>query len=111
LLHELDGFLLHALLQGLAFLEAMTRGVVPHVLGDLHGAEVGAAHGAEVGHLGAFLGQGLVVEFPGLVRVQAQVELVFPAEFEAGLAQGVVPDLGAGVALGQVGSAAWAASL
>jgi hypothetical protein len=30
-------------------------------------------------------------------------QLVFPAELEAGLGQGVVADLGAGVALGQVG--------
>jgi hypothetical protein len=56
-----------------------------------------------VGDLGRFLGQGFVVELARLVRVEAEVELVFPAELEAGLAQGVVADLRAGVALGQVG--------
>jgi hypothetical protein len=56
-----------------------------------------------VGELGAILGQGLVVEFARLVRVEAEVELVVPAEFEARLAQRVVADLRARVALGQIG--------
>jgi hypothetical protein len=56
-----------------------------------------------VGDLGGFLGQGFVVEFQGLFRVQRQVELVLPAEFEARLGQSVVARLGAGMALGQVG--------
>ena len=43
-----------------------------------------AAHGAEVGGLGAFLREGFVVEFAGGLGVEAEVELVFPAEFEAG---------------------------
>jgi len=38
----------------------------------------------------------------GAVRVQGQVELVFPAEFEAGLGQRIIAHLGAGEALGQV---------
>jgi len=33
--------------------------------------------------LAGFPGQGFVVEFARLVRVEAEVELVFPAEFEA----------------------------
>src|SRR5690606_38649283 len=49
-----------------------------------------------------FLGQRLVVEGTRGVRVQAQVELVLPAELEARLGQGVVADLRAGVTLGQV---------
>jgi len=56
-----------------------------------------------VGELGAFLGEGLVVEALGLVRVQAEVELVVPAELVARLGERVVADLGAGVALGEVG--------
>ena len=36
----------------------------------------------EAGELGAFLRQGLVVEVIGGAGVEAQVELVFPAEFE-----------------------------
>ena len=63
-------------------------------------------HRAEVGDLGGLLGQGLVVEALGLVRVEAEVELVVPAELEARLAQRVVADLRARVALGQVGGVA-----
>src|SRR5439155_15052486 len=51
--------------------------------------------------------QGLVVVRPGRVRVERQLELVGPAEVETGLGEGVVPRLGAGVALGQVGGEAW----
>jgi len=39
-----------------------------------------------VRELGAFLRQCLVVEFLRLLRVEAEVELVGPAEFEARLA-------------------------
>ena len=62
-----------------------------------------AAHGAEVGGLGAFLRQGFVVELARGHGVEAEVELIFPAEFKAGLAQRVVAVLRAGMALGQVG--------
>jgi len=70
---------------------------------------VRAAHAAEVGGFGAFLREGFVVEFAGALGVEAEVELILPAEFEAGFAQGVVAVLGAGVPLAR--SAAWAASL
>ena len=56
-----------------------------------------------MGDLGRFLGQGFVVEFTCLVGVEAEVELVVPAEFETRLGQGVVADLGTGVTLGEVG--------
>uniref|UniRef100_A0A0N4ZJL5 NAD-specific glutamate dehydrogenase n=1 Tax=Parastrongyloides trichosuri TaxID=131310 RepID=A0A0N4ZJL5_PARTI len=72
------------------------------VLADLHAAELGAAHGAEVGGLVRFLGQGGVVVLAGGFRVEAEVELVFPAELEPRLAQRVVADLRARVPLGQV---------
>ena len=62
-----------------------------------------AAHGTEMRLLRAFLRQGFVVEFQRLFRVQRQVELILPAEFEAGLGQGIVAGLGAGMAFGQVG--------
>jgi len=52
-----------------------------YILGDRHGAELRAAHRAEVRGLGAFLRQGGVVEGARGVRVKAQVELVFPAEW------------------------------
>ena len=62
-----------------------------------------AAHRAEMRDLGGFLGQRLVVEFARLVRVQAEIELVVPAEFETRLGQRVVADLRARMALGQIG--------
>ena len=81
----------------------MFGGVFAHVFGDLHRAEVGAAHGAEVGALGSVLREGFVVVFAGGDGVEAEVELVFPAELEAGFGEGVVAVLGAGVAFGEVG--------
>ncbi len=56
-----------------------------------------------MGGLGRLGGQGLIVELPGRLRIEGEVELVVPAKLEPGLAQGVVPILSAGVALGQVG--------
>ena len=53
--------------------------------------------------LGAFLRQGLIVKFAGRFRIERQIELVFPAKFEACFADGVVAVLRAGVALGQIG--------
>src|SRR3546814_8607313 len=64
-----------------------------------------AAHRTEVGQLVGVLGQGFVVEFPGPFRVQAEVELVLPAELETRLAQRVVTHLCPRMALGQVGCA------
>ena len=66
------------------------------------GAELRAAHRAEVRHLGGILRQRLVVELLRAFRVEAEVELVFPAELEARLGERVVANLRAGVALGQV---------
>ena len=42
--------------------------------------------------------------FTGGVGVEAEVELVFPAELESGLAQGIVSVLGGWVAFGKIGS-------
>jgi hypothetical protein len=56
-----------------------------------------------VGNLGAVLGQGLVVELARLVRIEAEIELIVPAEFEARLGQRVIADLRAGMPLGEVG--------
>src|SRR5712691_11793262 len=71
--------------------DAVAGGVVAHVLGDLHRAEVRPAHGAEVGELGALGRQRLVVELARGLRVEREVELVLPAELEAGLTERVVP--------------------
>ncbi len=47
--------------------------------------------------------QGFVVKLLGLFRIEAEVELVVPAELEARLGERVVTRLRAGVALGQIG--------
>src|SRR5258706_8048474 len=62
LLHKLHRLRLHPLRKRFLVAHAVLRGVVAHVLRDLHRAEVRAAHGAEVRELGAFLGKRLVVE-------------------------------------------------
>ncbi len=56
-----------------------------------------------MGGLGAFGRQGLVVVFEGGFGVEAQVELVAPAEVEAAAAERVIAELGGRVALGEVG--------
>lgn len=50
-----------------------------------------------MGAFGAFLGEGFVVEGAGGDGGKGQVELVFPAEFEGGLRQGIVSVLDTGV--------------
>src|SRR5689334_8545763 len=51
----------------------------------------------------AFLGKGFIVELTGTLGIEAEIELVFPTELETGLAQGVVAELSAGMAFGEVG--------
>src|SRR6266540_4511706 len=77
--------------------------VLPHVLGDLHRAEVRAAHGAEVRELGALGGERLVVEAARRLRVEREVELVLPAELEARPRERVVPLARPRMALRDVG--------
>src|SRR2546426_782946 len=59
---ELAGLLLQPDGDDLVFPDAELLGVVAHVLGDAHAAEVRAAHRAEVRHFGRLDRQGLVVE-------------------------------------------------
>src|ERR1700690_127476 len=47
LLDECFSHLFHALLQGLLLVVPMSLGVLPHIIRDLHRAEVRPAHGAE----------------------------------------------------------------
>src|ERR1035441_9984695 len=100
--YKLAGLFLHPLLEGLLVADALFGGVFADIFGDLHRAEVRAAHGAEMGQLRALLREGLVVEVAGGGRVEAQVELVFPAELEAGFAERIVALVGRRMALGQV---------
>ncbi len=62
LLFELLRLLGHSMFQGGLFIgDALGGGVVAHILGDLHRAELGAAHRAEVGHFMGIFGQRGVV--------------------------------------------------
>ena len=100
---ELFALLLHAFLEGGLGRDALLGGHLAHVLGDLHRAEVRTAHRAEVRRLGGRRRQGLVVELTRGDRVHREVELILPAELEAGATHGVVPLAGARVTLGHVG--------
>ena len=53
-------------------------------------------------HLGRLLGQRFIVEGAGGIRVQPEVELVFPAEFKTRLGQRIIADLRPRVPLGQI---------
>jgi hypothetical protein len=55
-----------------------------------------------VGGFGSVLWEGFVVIKAGGDGIEVEIELVFPTEFEAGLAEGVVAVLGTGVAFGEV---------
>src|SRR5204862_2637387 len=70
---------------------ALLGGVLADLLRDLHRAELRPAHRAEVGDLRALRRQCLVMELARRVRIERKVELVLPAELEAGLADRVVP--------------------
>ena len=63
---------------------------------------MGAAHGAEMGEFGAFLRQGFVMELLCLVGIEAEIELIIPAELKTGFGKRIIANLRAGVALGQV---------
>ena len=54
-------------------------------------------------HLVRLLGQRLVMEGAGRFRVEREVELVLPAEFEAGARQRVVADFCRRMPLGEIG--------
>ena len=66
--------------------------------GDAHGAEVGSAHRAEL----SAVEMSFAVVFFSAVGVEAEVELVFPAELIARLGEGVVANLRRGMSLGEV---------
>jgi hypothetical protein len=56
-----------------------------------------------VGDFAGLLRQGFIVIGPRGERVEREVELVFPAEFEARFRHGVIADLRPGVAFREVG--------
>ena len=62
---------------------------------------MGAAHGAEMREFRAFLRQGFIMELLGLIRIEAEIELIIPTKLEPGLGKRIVANLRAGVALWQ----------
>jgi hypothetical protein len=60
------------------------RRIIPHVLRDLHRAELRPAHRAEMRDLVGVLRQRFVVVAARGFGIEAEVELVLPAEVEAG---------------------------
>ena len=47
---------------------------------------------------GIGVGEGDIMVFAGLVRVEGEIELILPAELKAGFCQSIVAELGSGVA-------------
>ncbi len=93
---------IHSGLEGFFLAQSLFRHVFPDILGDLRTA-VRVVHRAEVGGLRVVLWKDLIVELSRGFGVEAEVELVLPAELEAVLAEGFVAVLGTGVAFGEVG--------
>ena len=83
---KLLAFFFHPFLQCGLFVNSETRGVISHILRDFHRAELWAAHAAEVRELGSILRERFVMEVFSGSRIQTEIELVVPAEFEPGLA-------------------------
>src|SRR3984957_20551320 len=93
-LKEFAGLLRHA---------SHRLGFLAKVLRDLHRAEFRPTHRAEMRHLVTVLRQGLVVELARGVGIERQVELVLPAEVEAGARHRVIANLRRRMTLGEVG--------
>mmetsp|Transcript_35226 Transcript_35226/g.84981 ORF Transcript_35226/g.84981 Transcript_35226/m.84981 type:complete len:296 (+) Transcript_35226:316-1203(+) len=96
--------LLHASVQSvLSHPVPILRGILPHVIGDLHAAKLGSTHTAEVRGLGRVAIESLVVECARRHGVEREVELIVPTKFESGLGESVVSVLRPGEILGEVG--------
>jgi hypothetical protein len=87
LFRRIRGIFFHALVERFFFGDLLLGGVFADVFRYLHRAKMRAAHIAEMGGFRPLLWQGFIVEFAGGDGVEAEVELVFPAEFEAGFAE------------------------
>src|SRR5207244_8557567 len=95
---ELAGFLFHSNFHSLGLRKFLLRRKLSDVLSYSHGTEMRTAHAAKVCGLGAFLRQGFVVELARGFGIEREIELIFPAEFEACFANCVVAVLRAGMA-------------
>jgi hypothetical protein len=96
---EFFSLLPQSVLDRAAFINCVLFRVAPHVFCYLHAAEVRAAHAAKVRGFGTFAGKGFIVEFARGLGIEREIELVFPAKFEACLTNGVVAVLRAGPSL------------
>src|SRR6266404_4991666 len=65
---------------------------------------MGTAHRAEMGTLCAFRRESFIMKLSSRVRIEREIELVFPSELESCFRDRVVAVLGAGVTFGKVGS-------
>src|SRR6185369_4853502 len=79
---ELFSLLLQAAFERDHFAQILLCRVLPHLLRDLHRAEVRAAHRAKMRELCPLLRQRLVVILLSKLRIERQIELVLPPEFE-----------------------------
>ena len=70
----------------------------------IHGAELRSAHRAEFRFFVIVVGQGLIVHGARGFRIERQGKLLFPVEFVAGIAQGVVAISRAGTMPGNIRS-------
>src|SRR5439155_25147279 len=103
LLLEVASFLLHCSAQRVFFRQLLFSSEFSDVFRYLHAAEVRTAHGTEMRGLGAFLRQGLVVEVTRGLRIEREIELIFPPKFEARFGDRIVAILRAGMAFGEIG--------
>src|SRR6476620_3548871 len=89
----------HAESQGAMLVQLLLRGIFPDILRNLHRAEMRPAHGAEMRDLRGIVGQGRVVKQTCGIRVEREVELIFPSKFKSGFRQSVIPGLRARMSL------------
>ena len=68
-----------------AFINRVFGCVLPHIFCDLHRTEVRTAHRTEVCRFRAFLRQGFIVKLARSFGIEREIELIFPAKFEARL--------------------------
>src|ERR1700722_12983791 len=80
---------LHALAQRVGVADTMLLRVIAHILCDLHRAEVRTAHRTEMRELVRVFRQGFVVKFLRLLRIETEIELILPTEFETRFRQRV----------------------
>mmetsp|Transcript_42134 Transcript_42134/g.77032 ORF Transcript_42134/g.77032 Transcript_42134/m.77032 type:complete len:235 (+) Transcript_42134:378-1082(+) len=98
------GHLRHARLDRILRLSIpILLGILPYIIGDLHGAELGSAHGTKVRAFGGIAVERLVVERTSGHGVQRKVELIVPTEIKSSIGESIVAILCSGEFLREVG--------